>query len=316
MTDVLNTVLTWWRPRGARVGKAVALAAVLGLVTPFAVAATDAVAQPAIVIVIDDVGDNLGRGQAAVALPGPVTYAFLPHTPHSKRLATLAYNTGKDVILHAPMENTHELALGPGALTRKLAQTEFAQVLRHDLDAIPHALGLNNHMGSLLTTLEPQMQWVMDEIEQRGLFFIDSGTTANTLAWRVARQRGVPYLRRDVFLDHEQTTEFVAQQFEQTIAIARKYGSAVAIGHPYPVTVDYLRNALPRLDEMGIRLVSASALLRERDDNQRRRAYYQRQQVRAQKMLTLIGCDEDAPASCREPGAAESRTTQKPLAPL
>ncbi len=231
-----------------------------------AAALSDAVAQPAIVVIIDDVGDNWIQGAAALALPGPVTYAFLPHSPFGPKLARRAFDNGKDVMLHAPMQNTHDRPLGPGALTTDLSQDDFIRVLSEDLDTVPYVQGLNNHMGSLLTTLEPQMQWVMTLARQRGLFFIDSRTTADSIAWEVAQQQGLPSLQRDVFLDHEQTIEFVHQQFMRTIAIARRHGSAVAIGHPYPVTVDYLRLALPLLDEQGIRLVTASALLMERQE--------------------------------------------------
>lgn len=230
---------------------------------------SDAVAQPSIVVLIDDMGDNLALGEAALALPGPVTFAILPHSPYGSRFAREAVQNGKEVLLHAPMENTHDRPLGPGALTRGLDHDRFAQVLRGDLDAVPQAVGLNNHMGSLLTTLAPQMNWVMDELKRRGLFFLDSRTTADSLAWRVARDRGIPHLERDVFLDHEQTTAFVHRQFLRTVRIALKEGTAVAIGHPHPVTVDYLREALPVLDELGIRLVTASALLLERREAQR-----------------------------------------------
>jgi len=248
----------------------------------------DAVTQPSVVIIIDDMGDNLGRGEAAVELPGPLTYAVLPHSPFGPRLARQAFARGKDVILHAPMENTHDRPLGPGALTQDLAPAEFARVLTADLDSVPHAQGLNNHMGSLLTQLQPQMQWVMDEVQRRRLFFIDSGTTPDSVAWRTARDAGVPYLRRDVFLDHEQTPAFVHQQFQQTLRIARERGWAVAIGHPYPVTVAYLSRALPLMDEMGIRLVSASALLLERAERQRLRRHYTLLQARE---LHSGGCD-------------------------
>ncbi len=234
---------------------------------------SDSVSQPAIVIIIDDVGDNYAQGSAAVALPGPVTFAFLPHSPFGPTLAKTAFRTGKDVILHAPMQNTHDRPLGPGALTTDLDRDQFHRVLAGDLDDVPHVQGLNNHMGSLLTTLEPQMHWVMDEVDQRGLFFVDSRTTSDSVAWEVAQQRGIPSLRRDVFLDHERTTEFVHQQFMLTIEIAKRYGSAIAIGHPYPVTVEYLKLALPLLDEQGIRLVTASALIMERQDRYRLAQY-------------------------------------------
>ncbi len=104
----------------------------------------------------------------------------------------------------------------------------------------------------------------MEVARQRNLFFVDSRTTAQTLAGRVAHEHGIPSLTRDVFLDHERTEAFVHQQFQQGLKIARERGSVVMIGHPYPVTVAYLRKALPTLDELGIRLLTVSALLEER----------------------------------------------------
>ncbi len=251
----------------------------------------DAVPQPAIVVIIDDLGDNLARGEAALALPGPITYAILPHSPHADELAQRAYAEGKEVILHAPMANAHRLPLGPGALTPDLSRSEFVRTLRDSLASVPHAIGLNNHMGSLLTEREEPMRWVMEEARRQGLFFVDSRTSPRSQAWEIAQAEGIPSLRRDVFLDHEQTRAFVHRQFMQTVRIAQKYGTAVAIGHPYPVTVDYLNWALPLLDEWGIRLVSAAALLLELQERQRLETYYAMQKERAERFSELHPCD-------------------------
>jgi polysaccharide deacetylase 2 family uncharacterized protein YibQ len=217
--------------------------------------------QPRIVIVIDDMGNNLAHGQAALALPGPITYAVLPHSAHGETLARAANSLGKDVMLHAPMSNTQHLKLGPGALTPDMSETRFKEVLNNDLDAIPFAVGLNNHMGSLLTRQRIPMKWVMDVAKSRSLFFLDSRTTTGTVAWEVALSEGVPALRRDIFLDHKQTVEFLSQQFIRAVKISRQYGYAVVIGHPYPITTQFLADAIPALDEAGIQLVSAPALL-------------------------------------------------------
>ncbi|MEH6628732.1 MAG: divergent polysaccharide deacetylase family protein [Motiliproteus sp.] len=260
---------------------------------------SDSVGQPALVILIDDVGDNFDKGQAAIQLPGPVTYAVLPHSPHGKSLAKQAVADGKEVMLHAPMENTHDRPLGPGALTADLNKYDFLQILKKDLDSVPGAVGLNNHMGSLLTQLRPQMGWVMEVIKQRQLFFLDSRTTSETVAWKVAKEYGIPYLRRDVFLDHERTPEFVHGQFQLALKMARDRGVAVVIGHPYPVTVNYLKQALPQLDEMGIRLVTASALLLEQAEEKRLAEFYQRQKQRAEQHVTIALCEGGQPSCNR-----------------
>lgn len=223
-----------------------------------------AVIQPRIVIVIDDVGNNLAQGRAALALPGPVTYAVLPYSAHGRLLAIAAHQLGKDVMLHAPMANDQNLKLGPGALTPDLSEARFKKILNDDLDAVPYAVGLNNHMGSLLTRQQVPMTWVMEVAKSRNLFFLDSRTTRGSVAWRTARKEGIPALSRDIFLDHEQTEAFLSQQFIRAVKIARKHGSAVVIGHPYPITTTFLEKAIPALDEAGVQLVSAPALIMQK----------------------------------------------------
>lgn len=225
------------------------------------------------VLVIDDLGPNLLQGQAVLELPGPLTYAVLPFTPHADRLARMAVKLGKEVILHAPMANMANLPLGPGGLYPHLSEQEFKQVLNSSLDSLPQARGLNNHMGSLLTQQEQPMRWVMQVARERDLFFIDSRTTAETQAAIIARDENIPILERKVFLDHEVTAEYVEQQFLHAIEVAQTEGSVVVIGHPYPVTQAYLQQGLPLLDELGIQLVSASAFLMQEADLERLERY-------------------------------------------
>ncbi len=224
--------------------------------------------QPRLVIIIDDMGDNLAQGIAAINLPGPLAYAILPHTPKSKVLAEMANSQGKDVMVHVPMDNTHHLALGPGGLTTELSKKTFLKTLREGLQSVPYAVGFNNHMGSLLTQQHPQMQWAMQVAKKQQMFFIDSLTTSDTVAWKAARQANIPWLIRDIFLDHEQTPEFVDKQFNAGIELARQRGFAVLIGHPYPVTINYLQEALPKLGELGIQLVAPSGFLLQMQDSE------------------------------------------------
>lgn len=220
--------------------------------------------QPVMAIVIDDIGDNRRKGLAAINLPGAITYAFLPHTPHSFELAKTAHHLGKEVILHAPMENKAGLRLGPGALTHQHNSQQFNHILNGNLDSIPFAVGMNNHMGSLLTEDREKMGQVMSIVEERQMFFLDSMTTSNTVAWKVAHENGIPYLVRDVFLDNQQRWSYIHNQFKQALSLAVTQGHAVVIGHPYPETVEYLEEALPILEQLGIRLVTASELLKLR----------------------------------------------------
>lgn len=249
----------------------------------------DAIVQPRIVIVIDDMGNNLDQGEAALALPGPVTYAVLPHSAHGRQLALAAKRLGKDVMLHAPMANTQNLKLGPGALTPDLSETRFKEVLNAGLDAVPYATGLNNHMGSLLTRQRIPMRWVMEVAKARGLFFLDSRTTIGSVAWDTARNEGVPALSRDIFLDHEQTEAFLSRQFVRAVKIARKFGAAIVIGHPYPITTKFLEKAIPALDEAGVQLVSAPALLMQQQQTARLVQLAKAAQLIDNEMLS--GCD-------------------------
>lgn len=221
--------------------------------------------QPAIAIIIDDLGNHSSHEQA-VRLPGAIACAFLPHTPHTQRLAKLAHSLNKEVILHAPMQAMNNGALGPGSLTLDMSEQEFIETLQKGLAAVPHVKGINNHMGSLLTRHPGHMLWLMQEINRHGdLFFVDSRTTAQSVARMVAEENSVPTLNRDVFLDAENTQAFVEQQFDLLLDIAKTRGTALGIAHPYPATISVLKRRLQQLGLEGVDLVPVSELLRRRN---------------------------------------------------
>lgn len=225
--------------------------------------------QPTIAIIIDDMGANAVEGKRLIQLEQPLTLAFLPYRRHTTELATSAHRHHKEVMLHAPMDNTRHIGLGAGGLTATMDRTTLTTTLRRALRAIPHVKGVNNHMGSLLTQMPQPMAWIMEELEHYPLYFVDSRTIATTVAGRMAEEKQVPTVTRDVFLDHEQTEEFVHSQFQELIRKARDNGTAIAIGHPHTVTVDYLEKALPELDEQGIAVATVSAVWAMRNGNQR-----------------------------------------------
>lgn len=213
-------------------------------------------------IVIDDIGNSYRKGLDAIALPGHITYAVMPHRKHSKTLAERAARLGKEVILHAPMATQNGRVLGAGALTPDLDEFTFKAKLRFAIDSIPYVSGINNHMGSLLTTQHTPMQWVMDVLQEKHLFFVDSRTHAQSVAYATALSAGVATANRDVFLDHEINIDRIHQQFKRALAIAEQYGSAIAIGHPHTETLAYLNHVLPQLDHSRVQLHYVSDLIK------------------------------------------------------
>ena len=219
-------------------------------------------ALPKLAIIIDDLGNSLRSGLNAIALPGKVSFAVMPHRKHSQTLAERAGRLGKDVILHAPMSTQNGRKLGPGALTQDLGEKAFKDKLRFALRSIPYIKGMNNHMGSLLTTQQTAMTWVMDVLIQEQLFFVDSRTHPHSVGFISAQNQGILSAQRDVFLDNDINIDHIHGQFKKALAIAQQYGSAIIIGHPYDETIHYLNHVLPQLNKSQVQLHSISDLLK------------------------------------------------------
>ena len=223
---------------------------------------------PQIAIIIDDLGYGLALGERALELPGPVSFAVLPETPRGKALAEKAYADGKDVLLHLPLQPATPLETEePGGLLLDMTRGQFATMFAKDFDAVPHAIGVNSHRGSLLTRHPGHMAWLMEEIQLRGgLFFVDSYTTHESIALKVAREAGVPAVKRDVFLDPDNAPGTLEREFARLKKLARQNGFAVGIGHPFPNTLSMLEAELPKLSEEGFELVSISSYVSMRTE--------------------------------------------------
>lgn len=218
--------------------------------------------QPALAIIIDDMGNLKQRDSRALQLPGAITFAFLPHTPHARELAEHAHRLKKEIMLHLPMESMEPNKLGPGALTLDMSAQEFTRQLQLDIDAIPHVAGINNHMGSMLTQHPGHMQWLMSELSKRkNLYFVDSYTTKTSIAQQLANENWIPNMRRDVFLDHDRDPETIRHHFYRAVKKAKENGTALAIGHPFPETMAVLEEELPKLKQQGIKLLPVSELV-------------------------------------------------------
>ena len=218
---------------------------------------------PRIAIIIDDLGYQLTAGHRAVALPGPVVCAILPGTPRATQLARAAWEHGKEVLLHLPLQSVDPHgAAEPGSITLDTTREAFADIFTTAMESVPFAVGVNGHRGSLLTRHPGHMSWLMDEILRAGgLYFVDSYTTHHSVALQIASERGVPAIKRDVFLDSDPAPDKVEKEFERLKELAREQGLAVAIGHPYPETLAFLERAIPGLVEEGIQLVPLRELI-------------------------------------------------------
>lgn len=223
---------------------------------------------PIITILIDDIGYKFKEDTRALALPGPVAYAILPHAPYTKKMSQIAFHKGKDILLHQPMQAMDKNEyLGPGALTLNMTREEFLETLNINIKAVPNLIGINNHMGSLLTRHPGHMQWLMETMKKNGQFYVDSLTSEDSVAARLAKENNIPYLTRDIFLDHKQNSKYIRQQFDQTIKVAKQKGSALAIGHPHITTIEVLSMLLQDVSKYGVELVSIKTLIKRRSNN-------------------------------------------------
>lgn len=233
-----------------------------------AAARTDLLGPPLtkhLAVVIDDLGYSPARDARALALPGALTVAVLPAAPNATAIAQQASALGREVILHQPMQPVSPLDRPDhGALLEHMSSADYAATLGANLAAVPGSVGINNHRGSLLTARPGAMDELMLQLLARQLYFLDSRTTAATVAHDTAREWGVPTIKRDVFLDHERTTHSMDRQFRRALRIARKQGYAVLIAHPHRESLDYLERALATLPE-GIATTRLSDLISHLD---------------------------------------------------
>lgn len=219
-------------------------------------------------IVIDDVGMNLVESNRAIDLPSEVTLAFLPYAETVRELSAKATGEGHEIIIHTPMEAmSSKVSLGPMALKVNMDSAAFDQEFSKIAASFDGYVGVNNHMGSRLTQDPVAMGHLMNQLKQRGLYFLDSRTISTSVAADIARTYGVPYAERDVFLDHEETIEFTANALRELEQVARRNGRAIAIGHPKKITMDALQKWIPTLEKRGFELVSLSELIKKPDPN-------------------------------------------------
>lgn len=216
-----------------------------------------------VAIVIDDLGADIKQAREILSLRGKITFAVMPGLSQSKKVAELARQNGHEVLLHLPMEYRNRNGKpAPGMLRADMTPMEFLTTVSDNVESVPGAIGINNHEGSSLTENQEAMKFLMAELKARNLMFLDSFTSANSVAYATAKEFGLKSARRDVFLDNEaDNPASIRKQLDELTAIARKNGKAIGIGHPHPATINELRKWLTEADSQGLELVPVSRLM-------------------------------------------------------
>ncbi|MBK8909642.1 MAG: divergent polysaccharide deacetylase family protein [Rhodospirillales bacterium] len=228
----------------------------------FAAASPERNGRPMVSVVIDDLGMDRRRTARTITLHGPLTLSFLPYAGDLPDQTARARAGGHELLVHVGMEPTSAFVdPGPNALLTGLAAAELRRRLVWGLARFDGYVGINNHMGSRFTADRDGMTVVMEELGSRGLLYLDSRTTPETVGPDAARRAGVPFAERSVFLDPLGGVATVQDQLREAEAVARRRGTAVAIGHPHDETLDALQAWLPGLDARGIALAPLSAVV-------------------------------------------------------
>ena len=214
-----------------------------------------------VALVIDDLGRSLEDLDALAALGVPISYAVLPYEERTAEVVARLQRESREILCHLPMQPGNGSDPGPGALQASMSEVALATAARDAIARVPGAVGVNNHMGSSLTTDAAAMGSILQVLQQDGLFFLDSRTSAGSVGYQLARSLGLPSAERDVFLDPDPSPEAIREQFRRLLERSRSEGAAIAIAHPLPSTLAVLREEVPRARAAGFTFVPVSFLL-------------------------------------------------------
>jgi len=224
-------------------------------------------------IIIDDVGSDMDLVKKAARLHYALTFSVLPYRTCSTKSAEFLHEKGYEILVHLPMEPIEfpQQNPGRGAVMAGMSRSAIRSAVENDIESVPFAVGVNNHMGSKATQIPAVMREVLSLVQSRKLFFVDSMTSPDSIAFETARAMNVPSFQRQIFLDHEMDVSHVERQFSAFRDLARKETVTLAIGHLHPVTLEVLRKRLPELVSDGIQIIFASNLIRYREQEEKRK---------------------------------------------
>ncbi|MGE5789842.1 MAG: divergent polysaccharide deacetylase family protein [Syntrophaceae bacterium] len=219
-----------------------------------------------IAILIDDIGYDPGALRRLLAIDAPLAFSVLPRLPHSRSSAEAIHRAGREVLLHLPMEphGYPDRDPGRGALFASMTAREIRKTLEEDMKSVPHAEGVNNHMGSKFMEAREALRVVFDVLSGRGLYFVDSLTTEASAARELAGEKALPFTPRDLFIDDAEDRGWARAHLEKLLETRNEWHELLLIGHPYPETVAALEEMIPQFKSGGIEFVPLSTLVESR----------------------------------------------------
>jgi polysaccharide deacetylase 2 family uncharacterized protein YibQ len=219
--------------------------------------------SPKVAFIIDDLGYETGVAKKIMELEFPVALSILPFLRYSEFIAEEGKKNNQEIMLHLPMEsNNSSTNPGPGAIKFYMSEEEIRQAVRDCILDFPYIIGANNHMGSKITEDRKIMEIILEEIKEYNLFFIDSITTKDSIAYEVAQEMKIKSAARSVFLDNENDMEYIKGQMLEVQETALKEGVVIAIGHSRINTFYVLKRMVPELIKAGIEIVPVSELVK------------------------------------------------------
>ena len=217
-----------------------------------------------VALIVDDMGENLGVLDDILSLREPVTISVLPYSQYAQETARKAHENKLEVLLHLPLEslNNHDAATGTeGLITSVMTPEEIVASFDASYSRVPFADGVNNHMGSRFTADAGLMRTLLEPLKEKGLFFVDSRTTAQTVGYTEALRMGIPSVERNVFLDADADRRLIRSRLLELFQKARKEGHAVGICHPFPETIKVLKSSFGLLKNYNLEAVPVSRLV-------------------------------------------------------
>lgn len=219
------------------------------------------ISVPAMAIVIDDFGYSLSQALEIADIKIPLTWSIIPDIRFSSEIRDIALEKNIPFLVHVPMQAFIDEAGGPYLIGENMAYSDIRSEIRRLAALFPNAVGINNHRGSKATSDQEIMKAVMDEIAEVDLAFLDSRTSSSSVAYSIARDKGISSLYNSVFLDHEDNYEFILRQFNKAKSIAQSRGWVVAICHVRPETIKFL-STLCNIDDNGVEFFTVPGLLK------------------------------------------------------